>query len=80
MFDLKILQVSLAEIMDIHHPNVKERLMIFIVPLAKSVSGRQKGIFLKHLLLHEQNKKYIRNEIVGVKNTDIIDEHRNYKH
>ena len=36
----------------------------------------QKGIFLKHLSLHEENKKYIRNEIVGVKNTDISDEDR----
>ena len=34
---------------------------------------RQKGIFLKHLSLHEQNNKYKRNEIVGVKNTDISD-------
>ena len=53
----------------------KRKINDFHCPSCKKCV-RQKGIFLKHLSLHEQNKKYIRNEIVGVKNTDIIDEGR----
>ena len=53
----------------------KRKINDFHCPSCKKCV-RQKGIFLKHLSLHEQNKKYIRNEIVGVKNTDIIDEDR----
>ena len=53
----------------------KRKIIHFHCPFCKKCV-RQKAIFLKHLSLHEQNKKYIRNEIVGVKNTDIGDEDR----
>ena len=55
--------------MDIHHPKVKEKLII-------SLPFFQKSIFLKHLSLNEQNNKYIRNEMVLVKNTDISERDR----
>ena len=59
------------------HPSSKNKRKInhFHRPSCKKCV-RQKGIFLKHLSLHEQNKKYLRNEIVGAKNTDIGDEDR----
>ena len=60
----------------------KRKINHFHCPSCKKCV-RQKGIFLKHLSLHEQNKKYILNEIVGVKNTDISHEDRetiNIKH
>ena len=59
------------------HPSSKNKRKInhFHRPSCKKCV-RQKGIFLKHLSLHKQNKKYLRNEIVGAKNTDIGDEDR----
>ena len=53
----------------------KRKINHFHCPSCKKCV-RQKRIFLKHLSLHKQNKKYIRNEIVGLKNMDISDEDR----
>ena len=50
----------------------KRKINHFYCPSCKECV-RQKGIFLKHLSLHEQNKKFIRNEIVGVITTVISD-------